>query len=228
MHDGNCVTELKGLFNVVRDEEDSFTHAALNTLQFALHALTRDGVKRPKGLIHEQDTRISCQCARQANTLLLTSRELAREARAVLSGRQANQLQQLVYTFVHLLFRAVARNFGRDTNIFGNVHVWEETNLLDDVANAAAQQDRIFLEDVLAIDQDLPGSWFDETVDHAQQGCLARAGSAQKHADNAFLHTEADRIHGRLAGPGYALVTSSNAIFIMPPNTSHYEYNCQL
>src|SRR5712691_7667978 len=124
-------------------KKNRFTHTALNTQQFSLQTLTCNSIQSTEGFIHQQDTRVGSQCTGQPNTLLLTTGELAWKTRTIFSRLQADKLQQFIDTPSHPLLRPISRNLSRDTDIFGNGHMWEETNLLDNIANTPAQCDWI-------------------------------------------------------------------------------------
>src|SRR6266487_5769493 len=73
----------------------------------------------------------------------------------------------------------------------------EEADLLNDVTNTAAQLDWIFLEYVLAIDDDFARGRFYQTIDHPQQSCFARARGTNQHTGNAFWYLEGNSINSR-------------------------------
>ncbi|GIW11536.1 MAG: hypothetical protein KatS3mg061_2593 [Dehalococcoidia bacterium] len=66
----------------------------------------------------------------------------------------------------------------------------EEAHLLDDVANLAAQDNRIDLADVFAIDEDRPAGRLDQAIDHLERGRLATAARPHQHADLSRLNGE--------------------------------------
>src|SRR6266849_8496917 len=108
---------------------------ALYTQQLVLQARAGNSVESPKGFIHQQDRGIGRQGTCQPHTLLLSTRKWARETRTILGRRQTDQVQQFVHTLCQTLFRPSASNLGDHTHILSDVHMWEEANLLNNVAN---------------------------------------------------------------------------------------------
>ena len=74
--------------------------------------------------------------------------------------------------------------------------VRQQAHLLDHVADAAPQLDRVLARHVLAADQDLARRRLDQPVDHAQGGRLAAARWADQHADLAGGHFQAQIVDG--------------------------------
>src|SRR4029077_17384752 len=77
----------------------------------------------------------------------------------------------------------------------------EEANLLNHIADAAAQFDGIARGDRLPVDQDGAGGWVDQSVDHTQERRLAGAGGPHQHADITRGHSEADVLDGAFVCP---------------------------
>ena len=65
-----------------------------------------------------------------------------------------------------------------DPDVLGHRHVREQADALEDVANAAAQRDRVDGPDILAGDPDRALARVDQPVDQPQQRGLAGAGRA--------------------------------------------------
>src|SRR5690606_39239073 len=77
--------------------------------------------------------------------------------------------------------------------------VREQADLLDDVADAAAERDRIDRRRITAVDGDRARTRLDETVDHLQRGGLAAARGAEEDADLPVGHLHRHPIHrGRI------------------------------
>ena len=60
--------------------------------QFVLHTCTSNSIEGAEWFVHQENCGISRQRACQPYTLLLPTRELTWEARAIFVGWQANQL----------------------------------------------------------------------------------------------------------------------------------------
>ena len=72
-HDGDPVTELDRLVDVVRDEHDRLADLLLQAKKFVLEAIAGDGVDRSERLVHQQDRGIGCEGASDADALPLTA-----------------------------------------------------------------------------------------------------------------------------------------------------------
>jgi hypothetical protein len=88
--------------------------------------------------------------------------------------------------------------------------VREQTRVLDDVPDAAPQQRRVRLANVLAVQQDRAAGRIDHAVDHAQRGRLAAAGRPDEHrdlprVDGQVEAVDRDRPVGILLGHGLEL-----------------------
>ena len=89
-----------------------------------------------------------------------------------------------------------------DAHVVADGQMWHQPHLLDDVADAATQLDRVLGHDVLPAHEDLAACGLDQPVDHLEAGRLAAAGWADEDADLARRHFEAeivDRQHVRVA-----------------------------
>ena len=82
-----------------------------------------------------------------------------------------------------------------DGDVLADGQMGQQADLLDDVADAAAQLDRVLRHDVAAADQDLAGRRLDQPVDHLERRRLAAARRADEDADRACRHREARSLH---------------------------------
>ena len=111
----------------------------------------------------------------------------------------------------------LAEQPGGDPDILGHGHVREQADALKDIANPAAQHDRVDGPDILAGDLDRTLARVDQPVNQAQQRGLAGAGWAddgqelpfsdrKRHAVDhlaaAVAVALADRIEGNCCGCG--------------------------
>src|SRR3990172_10483695 len=69
--------------------------------------------------------------------------------------------------------------------------MWEQADLLDYIANAAAQPDRVPLYRRFALDAHLAGSRVKQTIDQLHRRGLARATAAEQHQGLARIHCQA-------------------------------------
>ena len=139
-----------------------------------------------------------------ADPLLLAARELGRVAAAVIVRRQTDQLQQLIDPLRGAAL-VPAEQRGHDRDVLLDPHVREETGLLDDVADLAAQGRGREGLDIGAVDQDPAAGRLVEAVDHLQQRRLAAAGGAEQRHESARLDRQGDIGHGRPGRTGIFL-----------------------
>ena len=72
-------------------------------------------------------------------------------------------------------FLGIFQEFGNHADVLGHRHVGEQADLLDHVADAAAQSHLVLLCDVFSIYVDVTGVWLNETVDHFEGGGFSTA-----------------------------------------------------
>ena len=77
-------------------------------------------------------------------------------------------------------------------HVLGDRLVREQADLLDHVADAPAQLDRVDVGHVLAVEEDAPAGRLDEPVDHLHGGRLAAARRPDEHAQLALADLEAE------------------------------------
>ena len=78
--DGNLITQLDGLVNVVSDQDDCLAQVTLESEKELMQLTANHWIHSRKWLIHEQDQRISRQSPSHANPLLLPAGQLRRIA----------------------------------------------------------------------------------------------------------------------------------------------------
>ena len=198
------------LVDIVRDEDHRLAHRPLDADEFLLQALARDPVDCTERFIHQQDGRIRGQRARETDPLPLPAGKLVRVTVAILGGRQADKLEQLLGPVVDpLLVPPPQPRHGAD--VFADGHVREETGLLDDVTHLQAQGRGIFAASVDAIDQDASVVRVYQPVDHAERGRLAASRGSDQDACLAVWDVEREAEHRvRPAGEVLAHVLQSD------------------
>ena len=195
--DGDLVSELDGLLDVVSDEHDRLAQVALQSQELVLQLLAHDGIHRTEGLVHEHDRRVRGESPRDAHALLLATGELCgislREAR-----RQAHPLEQLKGPGFGLALVPSDQHRNRG-DVGGDGAVGKEPSVLDDVADAAAQLGFVHLRRVLIVDPDPAAGGLDHPVDHPQRRRLAAPGRPDKDGDLAGRSLKRQLIHGQCA-----------------------------
>src|SRR5690606_8109502 len=189
------------LVHVMRYQDDRCAECLLDRGEVLTRLVADDRIKRSEGLVHQQDIRLGGKCTGNADTLLLSAREFAGKAVAIFAGVKLKDLHQLVHAAGGscLLPPKQARHGG---NVFRDRSMREEAVALDDIADAAAKLVRANSTCVLAINPHRTGIWLDQTIDHAQERCLARARGANHSSNRAWWHGKADTVNDRAAAIG--------------------------
>ena len=98
---------------------------------------------------------------------------------------------------------------GKDEKGFTDVvldgHVWEQPDLLKDVADAPPQLSQPKRANVLTVDRDVAVGNRDQTVDHLQRGRLAAPRRADQNTDLPRRHREAEALDSRAVAAGVSL-----------------------
>ena len=86
-------------------------------------------------------------------------------------------LIQQFFGFVRAFGDRPAEQAGEQRDVLLDGPVRKKAELLDDIADAAAQLNRIDGANVLAVDEDGSGGWLEQAVDEAQGGGFAGTAS---------------------------------------------------
>ena len=116
-----------------------FRTLRLDAAELAVQLRARDRIERAERLVHQQDRRIGGQRARDADALPLAARQLERPARARRSpaaGRPARAARAIARVDAR---RVPAQQPRHDADVLRDGHVRKQPDLLEDVADAAAQ-----------------------------------------------------------------------------------------
>ncbi len=147
--------EEKRFAQIVGDEDNGFAEAAGEGAEFALELGASDGIKRAEGLIHEQDGRIGGEGARDADALTLATGEFARMAMREFAGIEADKMQHFIDAGGDARGIPLFQN-GNEGDVFRNSEMREETGVLDDVTDAAAEADEIPIAGGTILHEDFP------------------------------------------------------------------------
>src|ERR1700741_4674039 len=109
--------------------------------KFPLQLVSSQRVESAERFIHEQNLGVCCQSSRYADALPLTARKLMRISSRNF-GCKANQVQQLLYACSNAVFFP-SLNLGYQANVLRHSEVWEQADLLDDIADPATQEDHV-------------------------------------------------------------------------------------
>ena len=144
LHDRDAVAHLDRLVDVVGDEHDRLADLALEPQELVLEPLAVDRVDRAERLVHQHQRRVNGQRPRHADALALAAGELGGVAVARLVRVEADQLEQLVDALADALLRP-AQQPRHGGDVGGHRQVREQPDLLDRVADLAAQVGRLAL-----------------------------------------------------------------------------------
>jgi hypothetical protein len=117
---------------------------------------------------------------------------------------EADQLEQLVHARADAILVPAEQPRDRG-DVVGDAQVREEPDLLDRVADLAAQLCRTALLHAAPVEEDVAVGDVDHAVDHPHGGGLAAARRAHEHADLPGRDLEREVVDGRLGLAGVAL-----------------------
>ena len=198
---GDPVTEAHRLLDVVGDEDDRLAHLGLQPQELLLQPSPGDRVDRAERLVHQQHRRVGGQRPGDPDPLALAPGQLVRIAPPVHRRVEAHQVEQLVDP--RRGAPAVpADQTGYDGDVGRHRLVREQPDLLDDVADPAAQLHRVAVGDVLAAQHDPAAGGLDQPVDHLHRGRLAAPGRADQDAQLTLPDLQVERVDDGLAGVG--------------------------
>ena len=164
------------------DEQDRLRDRLLEPQELVLQAVAHDRVDGAEGLVHEHDRRVRGQGTRHADALALAAAQLGGEPVAISGGVEPDDPEQLVRALA--LARLGPAEESRDRrDVVADGLVGKEPDLLDDVADRAAQIRQIAGPGIDTVDEDPAGGRLDQAVDHLERRGLAAARRPDQHAD---------------------------------------------
>ncbi|MNS94377.1 hypothetical protein D3C72_1285920 [compost metagenome] len=200
----HLVGQLDRFVDIVRDHDHGLAELALHLQELVLDALAVDRVDRTEGLVHQQHRRIGRQRADHADALLLPARQLARVAAEHQAGIELHHRHQLARALAALLL-VPAEQARHHHDVLFDGHVREQADLLDHIADLAAQGHAVDAAGVLALDAHGARGRLDQPVDHLQRGGLAAARRAEEDADLAARHRQRHGVDGTHLGAVFLL-----------------------
>ena len=202
--DRDPVADEDRLVDVVGDEDDRLAQLPLDPQELVLEPGAGDRVEGAEGLVHQHQRRVRGERAREPDALALAARELRRVAGAVVAGREVDEVEQLVRPLVGLPLRPAEQpRHGGD--VLGDGHVREEPDLLDHVADPAAQRRLVERHHARAVDANVARRQLDEPVDELHRRRLAAARRADEAADLARRDRHREIVDRRRCAAGVAL-----------------------
>ena len=182
VHEDNDVGQIQSLRHVVGDEDEGLVQLLLEALHLLLQGAAGHGVQGAEGLIHQDDRRGGGQCPEDADALLLSAGHLRGVLVGVLLIGHLHHGEHVADDLVALLL-GVLQQLGHHADVLGHRHVGEQADLLDHIADVAAQLHLVLGGDVLLVQIDLSRVGLDQTVYHLQCGGLTAAGGADEHGE---------------------------------------------
>ena len=192
-HDGDPITELHRLAEVVGDEDHGLAELAMQSDDLVLHVAADERVERAERLVEEHHIRVYDEGAGQAHTLLHATRQLLGVGIGV--ARQPHELDDLLRAgiAIFLLHTLDLEGVG---DVVDHLAVGKEAEVLEDHREFRAPQVTqllvIRLEDVFALDDDFTRCRVHEAGEAAHEGRLARAGESHDDEDLALGDIEGD------------------------------------
>ena len=190
VHEDNDVGQIQSLRHVVGDEDEGLVQLLLEALHLLLQGAAGHGVQGAEGLIHQDDRRGGGQCPEDADALLLSAGHLRGVLVGVLLIGHLHHGEHVADDLVALLL-GVLQQLGHHADVLGHRHVGEQADLLDHIADVAAQLHLVLGGDVLLVQIDLSRVGLDQTVYHLQCGGLTAAGGADEHGELPLLNFKA-------------------------------------
>ncbi len=188
----------------MRHQHDGLRQRLLDRKELVLQPSSHHGVDSTERLVHQQHVRDRRRAPRgDSDALPLTAGQLVRVPVCVLAGLEAHRGQQLVDALVRASL-VPAEQLRQRRDVRANGLVREQADLLDDVADLAAQLDGICPGDILAVELDASSRWLDEPVDHLQRRGLAAPGRSYQRDQLSARHIQVELLHGDGA-PGVGL-----------------------
>src|SRR5207253_1803204 len=141
-HDGHPAAHFDRLVDVVSDEQHRRSKLLLDAQELVLQPTPYDRIDCTEWLVHQHHARLDCHRPSNAYPLTLPTRELMRVHIAHAGRIEADKCNQLSDTLANARLRPL-QHTGHGCYIFRHGTVREETDLLDDIANASAELDHV-------------------------------------------------------------------------------------
>ena len=187
IHEDDDIGQLQCLIHVMGDENDGLSKTLLQVFHFVLKSLPRLRIQCAKGFVHQYNRRRGRQSPQDAYTLLLTAGKLGGVLFSIVL--HTNQFQHLLHD-LSTAGLVVFEEFWDNGNILGYGHIWEQADLLNHIADMAAQLHLVLQADILPIDGDDAGVRFQEPVDEFHGGGLTTPGWADQYHELSIRNRE--------------------------------------
>ena len=178
--EGDARAEEQSFANVVRDEDDGFVEAASEGAEFPLKFSASDRIQGAEGLVHKQNRRVCGEGPGYADALALAAGKFAGAAVGEFRRIKTHDGKQLAdargnAATVPLLER------GDESHVFRDGEMGEEAGFLNNVADTAAETDRIAIGGGAALDNDLTFGGKQQAIDKFEKGGFAAAAATEEN-----------------------------------------------
>ena len=160
------------------DKDNGFAQLLLDVFHLVLQRLAGHGVQSAERLIHQHNRRGGRQSPQHADPLLLAAGELGRILLGV--GFHIDHFQKVPDDLITFGL-VILEQLGHDADVLSDRHVGEQTDLLDHIADVAAQIYLVLIPNIFAVNEDGAAVGFQQAVDHFHGGGFAAAGRADEH-----------------------------------------------
>ncbi|GBC83364.1 hypothetical protein HRbin10_02511 [bacterium HR10] len=178
--------------NIVRDQERRLAQAFMKAVELRAQLPSRDRIERSKWLVQQENRGIGRERARHANTLALSAAQLMRVSAGEDRRLKPHQLKQLAHARGRAL-RTPSFERRHERDILRNGEMGEETDFLDDVADAAAEANRIPGRRRTPFHEDLALGRREQSVDELERRGLPCPAATEKDEQLAAPHLERER-----------------------------------
>ena len=152
MHHRDPVREHQRLDHVVGDHDRVSPSSRWIRAQLVLERDAGDRIERAERLVEQQHARARRERARDADALALAARQLVGKPLAIRRRRQARPASSSSSTRAAISSARPAEQPRHHRDVVGDREVRKQPDLLDHVADRAAQRDRILAAHVAAVD----------------------------------------------------------------------------
>src|SRR4030095_6006265 len=150
IHEHNCVAEIGGFGEIVRDEERGLLESREDFLQIHLQSSADERIKRAERFIEQKQFRKKHQCAHQADALALAAGKFQRIAIEKIFGK-SRQRAKLAKPFAHFVF--ISADMSRhEQNISARGVMREQAAFLNYVTDALPDSVDLFRAELRAIE----------------------------------------------------------------------------
>ena len=190
----------------MRDENGRDLVSVTQGEELLLHLMAGHGIQGAERLVEEQELGICREGAGDGDALALATGELMGMARGHIGAGERDLLQQLSRSRA-LLFNGPREQARDERDVLFDGPMREQPELLNDVADAAAQLDGIKGSGVASVEQDGSGGWLEQAIDEPQRGGFPGSAAPEENEGFAGVDLEAEAVQNGSPGDRVAHIT---------------------